>query len=233
MFTRTRYTSHVLGAVMLTLSAPSVFAADCCSKAEQSAEQKAAATCAVPASDVTPQQALSADEIHALNVAIQDEYMSRATYARVIADFGEVRPFINIIQAENRHIDALTVLFNRYGVPIPEDTWPTRVPAYGSAKEACAAAVTAEVENGALYDTIMPKVEHADLIHVMTNLRDASIQRHLPAFQRCAEGGGGAGAKSGHGQGRGQNGQATGQGRGQRGKGMGQGRGAGRGRSQR
>ncbi len=45
----------------------------------------------------------------------------------VIADFGEVPPFIRIRAAEARHVDALRILFARYGVPVPENPWPGRV----------------------------------------------------------------------------------------------------------
>ena len=45
---------------------------------------------------------LSATELADLVAALDDEYMARATYAQVLADFGEVRPFINIVEAENR-----------------------------------------------------------------------------------------------------------------------------------
>lgn len=39
----------------------------------------------------------------ALRAALDDEYRAEATYAAVITAFGEVRPFINIIEAERRH----------------------------------------------------------------------------------------------------------------------------------
>ncbi len=43
----------------------------------------------------------------ALVEALQDEYKARATYRLVISKFGEIRPFINIIESEERHIQAL------------------------------------------------------------------------------------------------------------------------------
>jgi len=46
-------------------------------------------------------------EIRMLQEALDDEYHAWAIYDQVIADFGEVRPFINIRQAEARHIEAL------------------------------------------------------------------------------------------------------------------------------
>ncbi|WP_232420130.1 hypothetical protein [Nitrosococcus watsonii] len=45
--------------------------------------------------------------------AINDEYKARATYRHVIRKFGEIRPFINIVEAESRHIEALLPLFQK------------------------------------------------------------------------------------------------------------------------
>lgn len=54
---------------------------------------------------------LSAIERQALGDALDDEYKSYATYRQVIADHGPIRPFINIVEAEARHIGALRALF--------------------------------------------------------------------------------------------------------------------------
>ena len=59
---------------------------------------------------------LSETEIGALAEALDDEYQAFATYGQVIDDFGPVRPFVNIREAEGRHIAALQRLFERYGV---------------------------------------------------------------------------------------------------------------------
>ena len=91
---------------------------------------------------------LNKTEIDALLEALDDEYMAWITYDQVIRDFGEVRPFINIRDAEARHIQALCSLFISYEIPVPENTWPGRVARYDTLHEACEAAVTAEIENG-------------------------------------------------------------------------------------
>lgn len=54
--------------------------------------------------------------------SIKDEYYSRALYAAVIQKFGEVRPFSNIVQAEDRHVSLLKTLFTQYGLPLPADS---------------------------------------------------------------------------------------------------------------
>lgn len=44
---------------------------------------------------------LSGDEIEVLSEALDDEYKAYATYAQVMKDFAEVRPFSNIREAES------------------------------------------------------------------------------------------------------------------------------------
>lgn len=130
---------------------------------------------------------LSDTEVAGLLAALDDEYMARATYAQVIADFGAIRPFINIVEAEGRHAEALVNLCHRYEVPVPEDTWPGRVTRYASVREACEAAVAAEVENAELYDRLLAGTGKVDVVDVYRNLQAASQERHLVAFRRCVE----------------------------------------------
>ena len=80
---------------------------------------------------------LNETEIRALEEALDDEYRAWATYDQVMRDFGEVRPFSNIREAEARHIEALRVLFSRYGLDIPENPWPGKVTRYADLQEAC------------------------------------------------------------------------------------------------
>lgn len=130
---------------------------------------------------------LSSSEISALHSALDDEHQAWATYDQVIADFGEVMPFINIRDAEARHIDALLVLFRAHSLPIPKNPWPGNVPRYDSLLEACEAGVAAEVANAALYERLLAATSRPDLLKVFQRLQEASQQRHLPAFRRCVE----------------------------------------------
>lgn len=47
--------------------------------------------------------------IKAQSEAIEDEYRARATYRKIIERFGPVRPFINIVEGENRKRNAATL----------------------------------------------------------------------------------------------------------------------------
>jgi hypothetical protein len=141
-------------------------------------------------------QQLDTKTQQALIDAINDEYKARATYQKVIDKLGAVRPFINIIKAEETHIGELKSLFKKYGVMVPEDKWYQQVPEFATLREACEAGVKAEIDNVKVYDGLLTFVKELDVVSVFKRLRRASQDNHLPAFQRCAGG-------TGQGQGRG------------------------------
>lgn len=124
-----------------------------------------------------------------LDVALADERLALATYQTVLERFGDIRPFVNIAQAEQRHIEALLAIYARYGIPVPE-AQPQVDPAALTLDVIglCQIGVAAEVENVRLYDEeLLPNVEaYPDISSVLRALRDASANNHLPAFERCA-----------------------------------------------
>lgn len=130
---------------------------------------------------------LSVQEHQALAEALDDEYKSHETYQQVIHDFGPVRPFINIVEAEARHISALLALFAKYAVPPPANRWAGQAPCFAGIHEACVAGVQSEIDNVAIYDRLLRATKRSDLLDVFHALRSASQDRHLPAFQRCAQ----------------------------------------------
>lgn len=134
----------------------------------------------------------------ALRAALDDEYHARATYRAVIEAFGEVRPFVNIVESEEQHIRALTRQCAKHGVAVPVDRWAGCVPAPESWQRACEDAVNAERQNAELYDRLINAAQgHPDVQETFRRLREASQERHLPAFERAAErerGGGGPAA---------------------------------------
>jgi hypothetical protein len=146
---------------------------------------------------------LTEAEIRVLNEALDDEYRSWATYDQVISDFGDMPPFSNIREAEARHIEALVALFAHYGLGVPANRWPGKVARYVSRQEACEAGVAAEIANAEMYDRLLLGTQRDDIVTVLRNLQEASQQRHLPAFQRCAQGSAGGGRGCGSGRRRG------------------------------
>lgn len=120
-----------------------------------------------------------------LHEALQDEYKALATYRKVIEKFGPVRPFVNIVEAEGRHAEALLRQFDRLGTAPPENDWDDKVVAPSSLLAACKEAVAAELENAAMYDRLLRQIDDPAIKNVLLNLQCASQNRHLPAFQRC------------------------------------------------
>jgi hypothetical protein len=125
--------------------------------------------------------------IEALTEALQDEYKAHATYQAILDRFGPVRPFVNILESEKRHIQALLSLFTRYQIAVPEDNWPVLIAVPTDLQQACEEGVQGEIENGAMYERLLVMtVEYPDVQRVFRQLQWASQENHLPAFQRCA-----------------------------------------------
>lgn len=124
----------------------------------------------------------------ALLEALHDEYKACATYRQIIRKFGPIRPFVNILASEQRHIRALTRLFHKYGIAVPENDWETRVTVPNSVREACQEGVQGEIENAEMYQRLLQMTRgYRDVQNVFLNLQRASQENHLRAFQRCAE----------------------------------------------
>lgn len=132
--------------------------------------------------------------IEAIKEALDDEYRAAAFYDSVIEKFGQVRPFINIVEAERRHADRLEELLTAAGVEIPANPYQTgekEVPEPpATLSEACEIGVDAEIDNAALYNNkLLPSVEgFPEVKSAMLDLMRASQENHLPAFERCGSG---------------------------------------------
>ena len=140
-----------------------------------------------------------------LNEALMDEYKARDTYQRIIETFGPVRPFINIVEAEQTHIELLLPLYEKHAVPLPPEPDPDRVSVPDSLQSACQLGVAEELANVAMYDRLIAAIDLPDVVEVLQRLQAASRDHHLPAFQRCVARGGSSGAGHGMGVGRGRN----------------------------
>ena len=135
-----------------------------------------------------------------LTYALQDEYLARAEYERIMDTYGVQKPFSNIILAEERHIAMLKPLFNKYGVALPQDTAADHIIVPGSLLEAYETGVTAEINNIAMYDKFLKLNLPYDVRSAFIKLRDASYN-HLAAFQnkvdQASRGGSGSGSGGG------------------------------------
>jgi hypothetical protein len=166
-----------------------------------------------------PVEALSQAEKDALVTTLQEEYLARDVYQAVIAKMGSIRPFTNILKSEEQHVAALTALFTKYQLAVPADTQAARtstlMAGVATVEDALKLGVTVEKEDIALYDGLIKTVDNQDILQVFGNLKAASANKHLPAFESVLAGG------TGIGQGTGRGGRGVGQG--SRGNGAGQG----------
>ncbi len=76
--------------------------------------------------------------------AIQDEYLARAEYEAIMARHGNLRPFSNIIRAEEQHIAWLKEVFAKYALTVPADSAKGRVTVPAALKEALETGVQAD-----------------------------------------------------------------------------------------
>lgn len=161
-------------------------------------------------------------------MSAEGEYAAAAAYAAVIDKYGKVQPYVNIRAAERRHVAALARQLELYGVEVPANPWMNKLPAPASLEQAAQVWATGEVDNVKMYDDLISQTSDAQLIRVLTNLRDSSLNSHLPMFEAAAENGGTLTAAQMAAFQSGQGGQAEGKATG-RGNAAGQGQGSGQG----
>jgi hypothetical protein len=129
---------------------------------------------------------LTTAEINALKQAILEEYGALNTYNAVIDQFGAVYPFVQIVQSEQQHVNALLRLADRYGVIAPTNPGLTNSLGIETVTEACQIGVSAEIADADLYTQLMKVTTHTDVLRVCSNLQNASLNMHLTAFKACA-----------------------------------------------
>ena len=116
--------------------------------------------------------------------AISDEYLAQAEYRAIIETYGEVRPFTNIVNAEQTHIDLLLELFTTYGYEVPENNAQLDVVVPESISAAIALGIEAEKKNIAIYEAFLAQTDlPEDVRSTFEYLLSASIN-HLNAFSK-------------------------------------------------
>lgn len=117
-----------------------------------------------------------------LNYAILDEYMAKAEYEAIIETFGEIKPFTNIVLAEQTHIDLLVPLFEAYGFVLPENNAVDSVVIPDSITSALATGVEAEENNIVMYETFLAQDNLPDDVRAAFEYLVAGSEHHLAAF---------------------------------------------------
>jgi len=122
-----------------------------------------------------------------LQYAVEDEYLARAEYEAIMAKFGAIRPFSNIIKSEESHIGWISDVYQLRKSTVPKDRAKEFVVVPATLEDAFKTGVQAEIDNIAMYDSflanpLIQKSENAVLQDLFTRLRDAS-KNHFSAFQ--------------------------------------------------
>lgn len=128
---------------------------------------------------------LTKAEVEGLQAAIVEEYMAYNTYNEIINEYGQVVPFSRIVNAEQKHAEALLRLADNYSVAIPENVGQTFDISYTNLVEACQVGVQVETMDAADLQKMISETENPNLIRVYTNLMNASLNKHLVAFEAC------------------------------------------------
>jgi hypothetical protein len=129
-----------------------------------------------------------ADIAAVLGLALQEEYKAQYLYESVLVDYPGAMPFAAIVQSEMQHVEALKQLFTRRQMTPPGSIWtPASFDPYASLPLACGGGVEAETEDAEFYTPYLSRDDlPQDVENVFTNLQAASLNNHLPAFERCA-----------------------------------------------
>ena len=120
--------------------------------------------------------------------ALADERRTEAQYDRVLSDLGSVRPFSNAFRAEGRHAALLEAVLqaHREQVPAARPREAAGLTTHAKLTDACRAALESEERNVALYDAAIVPGLPADVERAFRHNRMASLEHHIPAFERCA-----------------------------------------------
>lgn len=122
-----------------------------------------------------------------LTRTLQGEYRTDAIYQGVLNDFGQIQLFVNVLGAEARHSAIVGQRFTVRGLAVPPSTSSVAtVPHFATVTAACAAGAAAERDIVAKYDELLRADLPPDVRQAFTNIREASLLNHLPAFERCS-----------------------------------------------
>ncbi len=121
-----------------------------------------------------------------LTYSLQDEYLAHDEYELILEEFGQVRPFSNIVKAEEKHISHLLPLFDRYDVTLPSDDTTGRIHVPDTLAETYPIGVEAEILNIAMYERFL-KEELPDDVKAAFERLLAGSENHLVAFQRAVD----------------------------------------------
>ncbi len=144
----------------------------------------------VYAADTTAPQAVDASAYtvsEMLQAAITDEYLAQAQYTAILNEYGQIRPFSNIVRAEATHIDLLLPLLTEYEVEVPSKDWSSLVSVPDTLSDSYQAGILAEEKNIAMYEGFLKENLPDDVKDTFERLLNASAH-HQNAFENASDG---------------------------------------------
>jgi len=122
-----------------------------------------------------------------LRWAAEDEYLAHGEYVAIMKKFGTMRPYDNIMAAEEQHLAWLKTEYKARGLAFPADGSAPYIVVPATLKDAAQAGVDAEISNIAMYKSFlarpeMAKAENASVKTLFEQLMRAS-ENHLKAFR--------------------------------------------------
>ena len=119
-----------------------------------------------------------------LQFAIEDEYLARSEYLSVLESCGQIRSFVNIVRAEERHIDLLIPLFIDRGWDVPVDNSRDKVVGVDTPAAAFVQAQAIETDNIAMYEYFLQQEDLPEDVEFVFSHLLAASKKHLISFQR-------------------------------------------------
>ncbi|HUW68768.1 MAG TPA: hypothetical protein VMX33_00915 [bacterium] len=122
-----------------------------------------------------------------LRWAAEDEYLAHGEYAAIMQKFGTMRPYDNIMAAEEQHLAWLKAEYKTRGLAFPNDGSAAYIAVPADLKAAAQAGVDAEIANIAMYKAFLARPElsrpeNASVKALFDQLMRAS-ENHLRAFK--------------------------------------------------
>lgn len=122
-----------------------------------------------------------------LKYSLEDEYIAKNEYDKIIKTFGQIKPFTNIIQSEKTHIYEIITLMKEYNLNsniVNENEIAKQIKVPLTLIECYEASITAEIDNIAMYEKFLKEKNlPKNLEDLFIKLSTAS-KNHLNAFKR-------------------------------------------------
>jgi rubrerythrin len=117
----------------------------------------------------------------ALDVVLSDEFKARAEYEAIVEAFGNESPYVQLINAETNHVNALTRIYTAFGFAVPADNGDDFAVLPSSLESSYQIGIDAETANIALYEGYLKTDLPSSVERIFENLQRAS-ENHLAIF---------------------------------------------------